>query len=81
MGAYLRERRKNRTTGTYVELYDTEHELNVFDPDGGRWVTFCDEHATLCNHLELATARSFLAAPWEWCEDCRDDLKRRETSP
>lgn len=68
--SYLRQSTKARSTGTEVEVYDTDDPLSVFDPDGGRWVTIC-EHGSLVNHPTLATARSFASAPEVWCEECR----------
>ena len=67
---YLRQTTKARSTGTEVEVYDTDDPLSVFDPEGGRWVTIC-EHGSLVNHETLATARSFASAPEVWCEECR----------
>jgi hypothetical protein len=67
--AYLRQQTTARSSGAVVELYDTSHPHNVFDPDGGRWVTICS-HGSLVNHHTLATARSFASAPECWCEEC-----------
>jgi hypothetical protein len=67
----LRQRTTARSTGTAVEIYDTTHPENVFDPDGGRWVTIC-QHGSLVNHPTLATARSFASAPEVWCEACHE---------
>lgn len=75
MSAYLRQSTKARSTGTEVEVYDTRHPDNVFDTEGGRWVTIC-EHGSLVNHDTLALARWFASAPDVWCEDCRPATAR-----
>jgi hypothetical protein len=66
---YLRKRSRARSSGAVVELFDTAQPENVFDPDGGRWVTIC-EHGSLVNHRSLTTARDFMSAPECWCEVC-----------
>lgn len=75
MAAYLRSSHRSRVTGTPMEVYDTSHPDNVFDPDGGRWVTYCVEHGTICNHETLALAR-WHAPSGDWCEECRDEVER-----
>lgn len=77
MSVYLRQATKARSSGAVVELYDTTQPENVFDPDGGRWVTIC-EHGSLVNHETLATARSFAAAPEVWCEECQSIIADKE---
>jgi hypothetical protein len=53
-----------------IEIIDTRKET-VFDPDGGRWVTYCRQHKQLVNHETRALARDWARAPEEWCEACR----------
>lgn len=36
----------------------------------GRWFLVCDEHGSLVSHETQAVARSWMAAPEVWCEDC-----------
>ena|GEM_PF-7034501 len=48
------------------------------DPEGGPWVTICEEHAALLNHPTLADARAWAPSPWEWCEECRDLHERTD---
>ncbi len=67
---YIRAERRSRTTGTRVTLYDTAAPENVFDPEGGRWVTYCEVHEMLSNHNNLADALWFLSRPFYWCEEC-----------
>lgn len=68
MSAGLIESKKRRATRTVVSIYRAEE--GGFDPDGGPYVTICEDHGTICNHRTLALARSH--APWaEWCEDCQ----------
>lgn len=68
-GRYLRIRRKSRTTGTIVCLWDSHAPGSYLDSDGGRWVTTCEDHGTVCNHRTYALAISHLPAV-EWCEEC-----------
>lgn len=72
MGNYVRQDRVSRLTGTRVTIYDTQHPDNIFDPAGGRWVTVCEDHHTLCNHATLAQARGH-ATVVDWCEPCMYD--------
>lgn len=75
-----REARKSRQTGAVVVLVDTWQEPRWLDSDGGRWATLCDTHGFVVNHLDRATARSFLADPVTWCDECRDK-KRLDSNP
>jgi len=65
--------RKNRRTGTRVALIDTSAPECVFDSAGGRWVTLCTVHGSLCNHRTRKTAESFVAYPESFCEQCAGD--------
>jgi hypothetical protein len=69
-GRYVRAERTCRSSGARVMIFDTQAPENEFDPDGGRWVTFCDTHSTLCNHRTLRQAEQFLPWPANWCEPC-----------
>lgn len=77
MTTYLRQATRARSTGVVVELFDTTQPENVFDPDGGRWVTIC-EHGSLVNHDTLAHARYFAPAPEAWCEACQAIIAARQ---
>jgi hypothetical protein len=70
--AGLREQRTNPRTGQKVGLYDGEPA--GMDTAGGRWQTVCEEHGSICSHSTKRVARTFLAAPWEWCELCAEEL-------
>lgn len=63
--------RRNRETGTTIDVVDRGQD----DPDvqGGdnRWETICTDHGTVCSHQTRAVAVSFAAVPTEWCEDCQ----------
>ncbi len=58
-----------RRTGTPVTV-GTADELGL-DPDGGRWVTVCEPHGSIVNHLTLEVARSHASQPDEWCWLCQ----------
>ena len=76
------ERRRAQSTRTHVTLFDRGRD----DPERVRarkegykwlrWETICEEHGSVCSHPTRALARSFLAAPEEWCEECREELER-----
>jgi hypothetical protein len=65
-----REHRVNPVTGATVVLFDGSHEYADPEAEGGRWVTLCDTHSYLVNHATRAIARSWLAEPWTWCDEC-----------
>lgn len=69
------EARTNRTTGGRVLLMYMPGE----DPSC-RWQTDCMLHARNCGHRTRRVARSFMAVPWEWCEDCADGAPALATS-
>lgn len=66
--------RKNRITGETIELHDAEAQGSMFDAAGGRWVTYCTAHHTLCNHRTRKLAESHMTVP-EWCEECQARVK------
>lgn len=68
--AGLIDYRKSRQSGTHVGLYRAEEA--GLDPDGGQYVTVCEEHNTLVNHDTLSIARSHMPYPSGWCDDCRE---------
>lgn len=62
--------RKARSTGTTVQLVDRGplEEDDGRDEGDDRWETICVEHGGVCSHQTRKLARSFMAAPEEWCE-------------
>lgn len=56
--------RRNRLIGVEVSLYEMPEE----DPEC-RWQTDCS-HGNCVGHRTKKLAMSFLAVPWEWCEEC-----------
>lgn len=63
---------RSRRTGAVV-MVGTAEDLSLCD-DGGRWVTICCTHWTVCNHTTLADARAHAPAV-QWCEDCEEDVE------
>lgn len=61
-------------TGGRVELHDARRSADFEEADGGRWVTFCAEHGTFCQHGTFNLARSWMAEPDAWYSDCADSL-------
>lgn len=57
--------RRNRVIGIEVSLYLRENE----DPTC-KWQNDC-EHGSCVGHATKKLGLAFLAAPWEWCEECR----------
>lgn len=68
--AGLLQRRKARSTGTTVSIYDRE-EAGV-DGDG-RYVLTCEDHGMMLAVTTLTTAKRFATVPDEWCGVCRGD--------
>jgi hypothetical protein len=76
-GLHVRETRVPRSTGTPVLCIDALHpddtDFKLDAEEGaGRWVTFCEAHGTFVHHTSWRTARSFLSAPEEWCDGCKE---------
>lgn len=68
--------RKNRITGSLVGLYQADQA--GMDPEAGLWSTVCEVHSSCVNHRSLALAKSHLADPTGWCEECRELVEKRE---
>ena len=66
----LVERRINRTTRATISLRDGQGEYANPKTEGGRWITLCETHGNLVNHETRALARSWMAEPQTWCEEC-----------
>jgi hypothetical protein len=64
------ESRINRRTGTTVTLYRA-HDAEL-DEDAGPYATVCEQHGAVVHHRSRSVARSWLAAPDEWCEQCAE---------
>jgi hypothetical protein len=67
--------RRSRISGTLAGLYQAEQA--GLDPEAGRWVTVCEDHAACVNHATLAAARAHLPDPTMWCETCREAADER----
>lgn len=67
--------RRNRALGVRVTLFRADEA--GLDPAGGPWAVVCDAHGTLSSHQTRHLAESFLAAPWDWCQGCRELLATR----
>lgn len=75
----IRTRSRAKSTGTTVLVIDARISPDFQEDEGGRWVTFCEEHGTFCQHETLRDpengigggARTFAARPEEWCEACQ----------
>jgi hypothetical protein len=58
------------TTGHAVDMGLDPGEYNGVELT--RWYNLCEVHGCIVGHQTLELAKSFAAAPTEWCEDCRD---------
>ncbi len=65
----LRQSHRNRVTGTLINIYNADEA--GLDPDGGDWVTVCEDHSEVCNHTTLSRAREWSTAPQYWCPRCK----------
>jgi hypothetical protein len=71
-GMALRDRRKARSTGGVVEVWDTEHVDSPVTPDqvrGHRWAMRC-EHGTAVGRRTYDEAIDDVKDPRLWCVDC-----------
>jgi hypothetical protein len=68
------------STGALIVLLDAKNGGDwLADPeDGGRWVTYCDDHSYLLQHETIHQARSWMAWPQEWCEECQAAYEAKE---
>jgi hypothetical protein len=71
-------KRVKSVTGTTAVLVDIRKggEWIGSEADGGRWVTTCDDHATVCQHRTRELAEGHLAEV-AWCEACQETLKAK----
>lgn len=77
----LIQARRNRETGTTIEVHDLDAPDAPLDRgedrgygvgrDEPRWLTLCVDHGHLCTHYTRADAISHAALPSGWCEPCR----------
>ena len=67
-------RSRSRLTGTIVILLGPEQEW--LDPAGGKWLTLCSDHGTVCNYETRSVAESFMPWPHNWCEECQGYVDR-----
>lgn len=77
----LVQARRNRETGTTIEVHDLDAPDAPLDRGDGqgtaadrdpRWLTVCVDHGNNVGHYTLADARSHAAEPTGWCEPCRN---------
>jgi hypothetical protein len=54
--------------GAWVSIYLAEAQ--GLDASGGKYVTVCEAHGTICNHETRAKAQSHVEAV-DWCEECQ----------
>lgn len=65
-----------RPTGEKLTV-GTAAELGI-DPEGGKWVTVCEDHSTIANSATQALA--YAARGADFCEGCRTRIKRNPTN-
>lgn len=70
MTAFIRQRRRARSTGTTITVVDYDSPDSDTENEGNRWGTICEEHSQVISHSSLALARSHAACPEGWCEVC-----------
>lgn len=63
MGEMLIQERRNRQTGTIIEVW------KELDGQPG-YATICKPHSQICHHDTRADALSWAAEPIVWCEIC-----------
>ena len=65
--------RRNRRTGTVVGIYLAD-EAGLC-PEGGEFITVCEDHGFVCNHESMRLARDHATDPTMWCESCQEDVR------
>lgn len=68
--------RKIRATGETLTVARAE-ELGA-DPEGGKWVTFCEDHKTLVNSATEKDA--YYTHGQDFCDGCRERIKVNPTN-
>lgn len=63
--------KKCRATGYKVTVARAD-DLDLCS-EGGKWVTVCEEHGSICNHDTRKLADEHAAWP-AWCEECQPKL-------
>lgn len=51
-------------------ITDTRHPGSVFDPAGGRWAVYCEQHGAVVNTTRLEIAKTLARHTAEFCEVC-----------
>jgi hypothetical protein len=69
--------RVTRTLCVVVDNRDETWETGNAD----KWLTICDEHATVCSHSTHRLARDHAADPSQWCEPCADAVQHGTIEP
>lgn len=62
-----------KSTGSLVVLVNSEEQ--GIDADMP-WTLICEEHSTLMQFETRSNAKSWMAAPEQWCEDCQENHYR-----
>lgn len=72
MDAYIKHQRRNRRTGTVVEVLDAEHQDSEYEAvDGYRWIVVCTEHgASLAVTSRREAEEHYAVEPDTWCDGC-----------
>ena len=66
--------RRSRVTGTSLTVGRAK-DLGL-DPEGGAWVTICDDHGTIANSDTRALAT--VSTSLDFCDFCRDTIPTRK---
>ena len=74
---YTKVRYSTKKGDRTVRVFDTRAADNIFDPDGGRWVVFCEDHATLVNTDTRAIARQVMSQPTQFCSCCQGTCRTK----
>ena len=62
--------RVNRKTKATITVYKASEAS--LDPEGGPYVTVCEQHGCLVNHESRRLARDWMTEPEAWCADCAE---------
>ena len=63
------QRRKARSTGTIVDVWDNREGQYALTTE--RWFTVCRDHGGVCSHDTRAVAVAWSSEPEVWCWGCQ----------
>lgn len=73
---YIAERR-NPTDGRFKVVIYIAADQGI-DVAPNKYAVVCDKHGTIVGDSSVSGARASMKAPWNFCEQCREDKEKRD---